>query len=94
MCVGVDQPWDDQGVGAVNHIISRLGKSIRRADGIDLVPDDSNVCSIKTLVISVHGENGTAAQNARALRRLKIGHGVAFGGLALPATITIFRKYW
>jgi hypothetical protein len=47
---------------------------------------------MKTLVVSVHGENGTAAQNTRALRRLKKGHGVAFGGLALPATITIFQQ--
>ena len=91
--VGVDQPGDDQRVRAVDHIISRLGEGTRRADGIDLVPDDSNVCSIKTLVVSVHGENGTAAQNSQVLRRLKMGHGVAFGGLALPATITIFRKH-
>ena len=37
MGVGVDQPRDDQRVRAVNHIISQLGKSTRRADGIDIV---------------------------------------------------------
>jgi hypothetical protein len=67
--VGVSdyQPRDDQRVRAVDHIISRLGKRPRRADGIDLVPDDSYVCCMKTLVVSVHGENGAAAQNAWVL---------------------------